>query len=111
MQFLRYLRYLLPVVVPVLLALLVQDAAAQIGATSSRVPFTEWLIEFYNVVTTIYFPLMCTVALLIAAWMVKSGRRITEAIGRYAVVIALIGLGVSGIAQAAGGTVNIALLG
>ena len=95
---------------PVVLVLLVEVAQAQIGQGSTKIPYTDWLIELYNVITSVYFPLLCTAALLVAAYMIKKGHRMTEAIGRVAVVVALIGLGVSGIAQAAGGTVNLALL-
>jgi hypothetical protein len=90
---------------------LAREAQAQIGAGSTRIPFTDWLIELYNVVNNVYVPLLALIALLGCLYLIHSGRgRVTENIGRVGVIVAGLSLGVTFIAQAAGGQINIALL-
>jgi hypothetical protein len=95
-----------------LLLLLTSEALAQIGQGSTRVPLTDWLIEFYNVTNNVYVPLLALIAIVGAAWAILGGHvRIGPTMGKMILVILLLGLGVAWILQQIGANAAIAVLG
>jgi hypothetical protein len=94
------------------LVLTARPALAQMGQGSARIPFTDWLIELYNVTNNVYVPLLALAALVGCVYLIYSGKgRMTENLGKVGVCVALLSLGITFVAQAAGGNVNVALLG
>jgi hypothetical protein len=93
------------------LALTASTTFANIGAGSSRVPLTDFLIELYNVTSNVYVPLICLGCLAFGAANLLFGfMRFGPVIGRIIAVIGILGLGVTWFGQTIGASVAIALL-
>jgi hypothetical protein len=90
---------------------LVPPAWAQIGAGSSRIPVTDWIVELFNVATNVWVPALCLFMLIAGVGnyffnIIRIGQFFTKLV----IGIGALGLGVTFFASIAGGNVAVALL-
>jgi hypothetical protein len=91
---------------------LATEALATVGAGSSRIPFTDMLVELYNVTNNVYVPLAAILILLFCVINLFTGAfRIGKGLTILLGCVGILALGISWVSQAVGGTVNIALIG